>query len=279
MGILRLRKRDPKAGLAEIFGDYELPSFPRIVSEAIDKISVADVNLSEVGELLGRDPGVSTKLLGIVNSATFSPRRPVTSVAQAVAMLGRNQVESMLISFAVKDAMSTNSPEFDYRSFWGLSARRAAMAARLAAVADPPSKSAAFTAALLQDMAVPVLSARVGGYTSVHGGAVHSGHALVIDEEATFGWHHAEVGELMAQAWGFPDELASVIGEHHAGAGHPPATLIANTAALLPLELDDAAQEVLVEQMRDLYGMAPESSLDLLERSHIEGRDIASLFA
>ena len=54
------RKQDPKEALREVFGDYELPTFPRIVNEAISMISSADVNLSDVGELLGKDPGAAS---------------------------------------------------------------------------------------------------------------------------------------------------------------------------------------------------------------------------
>ena len=279
MGILGLRKKDPKADLFEIFGGYELPSFPRIVSEAIDKLSSAEVNLNEVGELLGRDPGVSMKLLSMVNSATFSPRRPISSVGQAVAMLGRNQVESLLISLAVSNTVASSSGDFDFRSFWGLSARRAAMAAGLATLADPPSRSAAFTAALLQDMAVPVLTVRVGEYPAVHATAAHSGHSMVIDERNRFGWDHSEVGSLMARSWGFPDELASAIADHHTGLDAPPSTSIANTAALLADEIGDGDQEELIEHIAAVFGLSPDVSLELLERSHVEGREIATLFA
>jgi HD-like signal output (HDOD) protein len=265
--------------LRDVFGDYELPTFPRIVNEAISMISSPDVNLSDVGELLGKDPGVSARLLKMVNSATFAPRRPIESVTQAVTMLGRNPVESLLISIAVKRSLPQGSSNgFDSHEFWVMSARRAAMAAEIAGRTDPPSRSATFTAALLLDMAVPVLAARQDGYPAMLAESGHIGSVLSEMEEAPFGWDHGEVGSWMGAAWEFPDQLVDVISDHHdLEPEDGPAPAAALVSLLDPPE-DRERLDVLVELVNRHYAIPPDEVVQMIEGSRAEALSVAAMF-
>ena len=57
-------------------------------------------------------------------------------------MLGKNQLESMLICCAVNQALPRDNVEgFEASRFWTAAARRAAIAARLADLIDPATRS------------------------------------------------------------------------------------------------------------------------------------------
>jgi len=57
----------------------------------------------------------------------------------------------------------------DLAGFWRTSAHRACLARRIASTLDPASQMEAFTAGLLQDMAIPVLAAAHGErYTALY---------------------------------------------------------------------------------------------------------------
>jgi HD-like signal output (HDOD) protein len=56
--------------------------------------------MRHVADTIGRDPGLSARLLSVVNSAAYAPRNPIVGAAQAVTRYGKNQLESMLISLA-----------------------------------------------------------------------------------------------------------------------------------------------------------------------------------
>ena len=280
VGKLRFgRKQDPQEALREVFGDYELPTFPRIVNEAISMISSADVNLSEVGELLGKDPGVSARLLKMVNSAAFAPRRPIESVTQAVTMLGRNPVESLLISIAVKRSLPQESSDgFDCHDFWVTSARRAAMAAEVAGRTDPASRSSSFTAALLLDMAIPVLVGRQDGYLDTMHESGRVGSVLSVLEEDRFGWNHAEVGSWMGAAWDFPEHLVDLIAGHHTLEPENGPVPVATLVSLLdPADDEDRLNELVVLVDRH-YGIAREEVDEMIARSRVEARAVAAMF-
>lgn len=270
------RRKDPKASLRETIGEFELPTFPKIINEAIGMISSADADLGAVGELLSRDPGVSMKLLQIVNSASFAPRRPIESAKQAATMLGRNQVESLLISMAVRQSLPTPRTDgFDPASFWLASARRAAAAARLSDLTQPASKSSNFTAALLQDMALPVLAIRQDAYMQGFRGHLH---AKSVDEEvAEVGWHHGEVGSWMGEVWDLPTDLVRSIERHHVGLLAPDPDIPVIVSALDPDD-DPERVEIFVELVQTTLGVDADTSNDIITTSHLEATEIAAMF-
>jgi HD-like signal output (HDOD) protein len=99
-----------------------------------------------------------------------------------------------------------------------MAARRAAVARSLAQALCPAEASAQFTAALLADMAIPLLALRMGGeYTELLGRAEAGAGELGTLELEAFGWHHAEVGAWMCEQWELPDGMTRCIRAHHAG--------------------------------------------------------------
>ncbi len=217
---MRLRRRseaaDPRVALAQIIGEAELPVFPGTVTEALDRIGDPDAGLDAVAEVIELDPGLSVNVLRTVNAAAFAPRTRIGSVDQATRMLGKNQLESILIAFAVRHALpSSSAPGFESSRFWATAARRAGLAAALAEVIDPSRRSESFTAALLQDMAVPLLVHRRDDYGPVLESWQSSDADLADIERQRFGWDHAEVAGMMSTSWAFPDQLSDAVKDHH----------------------------------------------------------------
>ncbi len=92
LGFLKRRKVDPEAELRRVLGDYQLPAFRGTVLRILDELRSPDASSSSVAAAVSVDPGVSTGLLKLVNSAAFGSARSVDTVAQAVTMLGNSSV-------------------------------------------------------------------------------------------------------------------------------------------------------------------------------------------
>ncbi len=219
MKLFNRKPRDRVAAVADVLDGVELPTFPGVVTEALARLGDPDSSLTEIADVIALDPGTSARLLQLANSAAVGLRNPVNDLRQVVALLGRNQIESILISAAVRNALpEVRSPVFDSRRFWQAAAQRAVVATAISAELDPARRSEAFTAALLQDMALPVLVDNVEGYdrllTRWYEGEVTD---LARAEHDTFGWSHAAMAGVMAHQWNFPDPLLDSLTEHHDG--------------------------------------------------------------
>lgn len=270
MGLLRRNRTDSLERVTEMVEEYELPTFPQVAAAALRELADPEVDLRAVAAMLERDPGLSVRLLRLANSAALGLRSSVDSLDRAVAMLGRNQVESILIGQAVRRTLRTTSPVVDEQRFWATAAMRAVVAAQLARLLDPPRRSEHFTAALLQDMAILVLADRVPRYESVleawYGGGVDDLSDAEID---AFGWDHAAVGAAMCRSWQFPDNLVEAVASHHVAEPRTPSQLVHawhetdDQRGPDALRLQAAAVTVLEGRIDEILDVAREEAVDL----------------
>jgi len=281
-GLFKRKKQDPRAELTKALGGAELPTFPAILMQVLESLRDEKASLSKIADLVSADPGLSVKVLRTVNCAAYGLRRRVDNIAHAVNLLGRGRLESIVLAMAVNDSMpSTPVPGFKPRRFWRAAARRASAAQALAEVLDPKSRAVSFTAALLQDMAVPLLAHNRGGYAPVLEQWRQDGGSLEDMERSEFGWDHAEVATWISAEWEFPEPLAAAIGGHH-GADEPelkspaPVQLVA-----LMGEEDDRRLDIepMVETARDRFGAPPDRVVAAVELGLERYEDVARLFA
>ena len=251
------RRTDSRPQLAEILEGYELPSFGRVYLEALQLVRDADSSTDTLADVMATDPGLTANLLRTVKSAAFGLRREIESVHHAVSMLGRGHIESMLVSFACHTALpSVPCDGFVPTRFWMTSARRAATARALAERVSPAQWSECFTAALLSDMAIPLLCTNRGAQYTQLIERWHRGAGELQDMELeTFGWDHTQVAALMCAEWHFPEVIAESIASHHGIPGDPDTTAH-------PLEPVNVA--VLLREVDEARGIA-----ELIDRAHV----------
>ncbi len=275
------RKVDPKTELKKVLSDASLPSFPTAVMNALEKVRSADASSQEVAKAVSVDPGITAKLLGAVNSASYAMRHRIRSIDHAVSILGRNELESMLLSMGTRDVLPRNSvPGYDASRFWVTAARRATTARSLAERIAPRTCSESFTASLLQDMAVPLLAIRREDYGPVLEQWHRGSEDLAKLERETFDWDHAEVATWMCAEWKFPDELTDAIAAHHGTTDGDPAGLAAvNLVAPLREVDEEIGIERLVETAHDSYGLSKDETKQLVEESFESAREISQLFS
>lgn len=273
---------DPLAEVQAELGQLELPTFPRVTMSALEKARDDDASVMELADVLATDPGLTVKILSTVNSAAFACRSKVRNIHHAVSLLGRNEIESMLISVAVRQALpGGDAPGFCSERFWGTSAKRAAAARGLAARIDPSRASESFTGALLQDMAVPLLAHQLGERYAVVLQTWHDGNDdLALLEQKAFGWDHAVLGAWMSAEWKFPEVLTGAIGSHHGTDGGEYQGLEAVTAVACLRETNvEQGDEQFMELARDRFDLAEEDLVALLEASEQDAKEVAALFA
>ena len=210
------RNKKAERRFEHLLDEGGIPSFPNAVADAIQQVASPDVDLGEVAETISMDPKLTVAVLKLANSPSFAPRSPIRSVHQAAVLLGRNQLEALLIASGVGEAIPPRpAPGYSPATFWLASATRAAAAAGMAARLNPAAQYEQFTAALLQDMAQPILVHNDASYAKVleeHGDS----HAdLVAKEEEHLGWTHPQIGELLGGQWGLPEGLTESISVHH----------------------------------------------------------------
>lgn len=269
LSFIKKKYQDPKKILQEVLRGYELPSFPNVVISVMRMLRDPSTPMPSIAAHLQKDPGMSVRVLRMVNSAAFGLPRNVSNVRQAVTLLGRSRVEALVVSVAVKQAMPRNSADgFDGNQFWLTSARRASVARALAQHLHPAHATEAFTAGLLQDMAVPILvQAHKDRYCDLYKRYQQDAEAdLIALEREVLGFDHAAVGAIIAKEWQLPVYLATAIGGHHGveAAVHPAIRLV---ALVRDSEAHDGKDQ-LIQTCREGFGMAEDPLYDLLKQAY-----------
>jgi HD-like signal output (HDOD) protein len=201
----------------KLFGKADIPPLPSLATRLLTMFRDEDADVYELSKLITSDVGLSAKVLSTVNSSHYGMSNKVTSVRQAVALLGLRRVGSLATAFLVSEQLPAAAPGFDRIAFWQNAVQRSAFAENLSRLIAPGSEAEAFTGALLQDMALPILLGRWSThYLPTVELAERTERPLVEVEDEQLSWNHAQAGAWMARNWGLPDVLVCCIGLHHA---------------------------------------------------------------
>jgi HD-like signal output (HDOD) protein len=196
--------------------------------------------------------------------------------------LGRNEVEALLIAASVRGALQRRPrPGFAPNRFWKASARRAAVARAVAGALHPETKSEAFTAALLQDMAVPLLAdALRRSYGAVLVESYAQGYDLAQLELNEFGWTHADAAGWMCKQWSFPKRITLGIERHHYTDLNAVGVLPAVSLVSLLREKDgqDTGNDELIEAVASYAGMPTDVTQELVQTAVDSADDVARMF-
>lgn len=186
-------------------------------------------DLDAVVEVVTYDQALTAALLRTANSSWSASRQPVATVRDAAVRLGTGPVLSLALGARVRSRMEQALPAYGLgeSALWEHSVR-ALLAAELlgrAAPGAPPPETA--TAALLHDIGKLLLDRHLGPDAIARVQASVAAGATAAEAEAeVLGIDHAELGGLVAQAWGLPESLVVGIREHHAPRSSPVALAV-----------------------------------------------------
>lgn len=215
-----------------------LPSVPSLYTEIVDKMNDPDASLEDVGSIIAQDPGMTAKILKLVNSAFFGLRREVSSPTDAAAFLGLDTIKSLVLSLhAFSQYESIKAEGFSLAALWNHSLATAAAAKRIAQLEKAELKTIdqAFAAGLLHDTGKTVLAFNFPGqYGKTIEAALAQGRDPLMAEQEAFGANHADVGGYLLGLWGLPVAVVDAIALHH----HPQQSA---DAAFTPLTAVHAA--------------------------------------
>jgi len=99
---------------------YSFPSLPAVVSKVLDVIASENSTMGDLTDVIKLDPPFSTDILRLANSAFFGRLMEVSTLKQAVSVLGFNEIRNLVLSKAVFNNFKnlTKSSQFDIRIFW-----------------------------------------------------------------------------------------------------------------------------------------------------------------
>lgn len=117
--------------ISVFFQHIKLPTMPEVAHRLIRTLNEEDPSVSLVRDAIAQDPALTAKLLRLANSAKFGLPRQVSSVEDAIALAGMNQVRTLALSTCLTEAFPVTSG-LDRDEFWHESLSCASYAGQIA---------------------------------------------------------------------------------------------------------------------------------------------------
>jgi putative nucleotidyltransferase with HDIG domain len=188
-----------------------LPTIPSVLRKLLVVIENPRISLNEIGSFISNDPVLTSRVLKVVNSPVYGFPGRISSVSQALILLGLNVVKGMLLGVSVFEAMQKTMV-----GLWEHSLGCAVTARIIAKKKELKEPEEVSVAALLHDIGKVVLGLKFPEeYKKIMSDA-ETKDVLIFDAEKNyFGINHADAGAWIAHKWNFPRSLVEVIEYHH----------------------------------------------------------------
>ena len=208
----------PQLDLNSALSVGQVPAMPQSAVRLLELSRKLDVGPRDFAVPIESDPGLTAQVLRFVNSSYFGFRNEIASVKQAITLVGIRTIKNFTLWSAVFSLIpNPKCGPFDLKSLWQDSLRRALFARHVALLLGLKDPEASFAAALLQDMAIPLLAKEAPDtYRALFEVRDLSADGVRLSslERDAFGWTHAEAAGVLARSWGLPDDFAVLIEGH-----------------------------------------------------------------
>lgn len=197
-----------------------MPSLSTTVTKVLSVCNSPATSANDLNKVVSLDPVLTGNVLKLINSAYYSVRDQVTSLTQAIIMLGLNTIRNLALSMAVLGAAGnkTANRNNDMDKFWthcictGVTAKAIALE-----IGVPKSECEEyFVAGLLHDLGkLPLIHCFPNEYKKITAFADQKKTPLIVVEKAIFDITHEETGKLIAEKWKLQGTIHQSICSHH----------------------------------------------------------------
>jgi putative nucleotidyltransferase with HDIG domain len=197
---------------------HSLPVLPTAAVRVVTLTKDPATTVKELEMVLSQDPALAAGVLRQANSAYYGYARRISSLQEAIVMLGFQVTQGLAMSAAVAPLLKNSliGYEIEQEGLWKHSMLTAMAAKRLCQYLKLPFGEIAFTVGLLHDIGKLVISLYIQEVNTYLIKKVQESKLSYVElEEKIIGYNHATVGGFLAKSWNLPNDLIEGITYHH----------------------------------------------------------------
>ena len=196
-----------------------VPPFPKVAQRVLGMLDDPSVKAAQLAEVIQYDAAITANILKICNAAIFGLVRKVSSLEEALVVLGHKELKDIIITSSsakfYKGKVGAGY-ELEQGDLWRHSVACAIVAKQLSPHVKGTNANTAFTTALLHDIGKRFLSGFVAGeFQNIINKVDQEQCSFVEAEKELLGASHAELGGMILQNWEFDPEMVAAVREHH----------------------------------------------------------------
>lgn len=193
----------------------DIPVRPAVLQKIMEIQSSADPSIDDIAKVISGDVSLSAGVLKAVNSPLYGIKKRMSSIHQAVVLLGLNNVLNIVIGISLRLEIGGNF-NVAVERFWDTASDVALISAGLAKELRHAPSDEAYTLGLFHDCGIPLLMMKDANYIEVlkaANGSLDKSFTQVEDE--LINTNHAVVGYYVAKSWRLPPHICKAILNHH----------------------------------------------------------------
>ncbi len=213
---------EPTAEQRQAFDDLlreakELRPLPAIALRLIAMVEDSRFSAQDLAGTIRTDQALTLKILRLANSSTFGLPRRITSLREAIVLLGFREVRSLALGACVVDASVRDriaGATLDYETFW-VNSLVVAYFAQALAEAEGVDSDEAFTGGVVHNVGRLALAQHRPDWLREAVVFARAEGMTVQDAEAhLLGFTDSALGAAIARSWSFPPVLVEAVERH-----------------------------------------------------------------
>lgn len=190
----------------------DLPPMSHVAQKALKLVEDPSCSAPELAKVLTTDAALAARVLKIANSAMFARQREITTLNQAIMLIGLKALKGVVVAATLRQ-MTSGQSKLE-QLIWENSMFSAMVASKVASLIKVRWHEEVFLLSLLHTLGQIVLISQKTTselYSNVIKQIEASGVDYVSAEQQVLGFAHPLIGALVAKKWNFPGETCQVI--------------------------------------------------------------------
>jgi HD-like signal output (HDOD) protein len=199
-----------------------LASPPGVYMRLNEVMASARSSARDIAEVLSSDPGLTLRLLRLVNSGFYALPQRIEDVYRAVILIGERQIRELALATSVISAFKKIPAHLvDMPAFWRHSLATGVAARALAKSVNERNGERIFAQGLLHDVGSVVLYSQAPDIAGKILMKAAERPGPIVDIERSFlGFDHTEIGKALMAEWNLPQIYQDTARHHHSPMAH-----------------------------------------------------------
>lgn len=214
-----------------------LYSLPDLCLQLNALVNDGKSSVDEVARLVSIDPALTARVLKLANSALFSTRKSVTTIAEAISNIGTDELNNIAIATSAAQIFRhAGGRKIDLHDYWYHSVITAVVAKELYVKSTGKRDGTMFVAGLLHNIGLLVVLERLPYYKADLQQVIGLDHLPWQYEKSQLGFSFVEVSSALISRWNISSKLAKIVKQQYTPSraeSYHNETLILNSAIII----------------------------------------------
>jgi putative nucleotidyltransferase with HDIG domain len=196
----------------------DLPPFSVVANRALKLTNDPRSSAIDISRVISYDPAFTARVLRMANSAYYGFARKVTTVSDAIVILGYETLKSVVLALTLQKFYDREIKGYGLEKgdMWKHSVGCALAARMIATKVKYKSVEEAFVGGLLHDVGKIILNQFVRDeLDKIIELSSTEGLSFSEAEKKILGFDHQDIGAKVADKWNFNEKIVEAIKQHH----------------------------------------------------------------